>query len=172
MIIIPTYLNTSRIHGHGCFTSIPIPAGVLVWVYDHHIDRDLGSFIGELTLWERIHAYGSNASGKMILPGDNAAWMNFSVSPNLAEGELMNGEFCLRACRNIKACEELTVSTGSDTDYNWKMQRCTKEEDSSLIGSLGKWEETATLPYGFSASADTLRKIARSLLRRARKETA
>lgn len=128
MLIVPSFVAPSPIHGYGCYTSQPIEAGSLVWVYNDTLDRVLdGDF---LDLWERLHAYGSNASGRLILCTDNAAWINFSDNPNLVEAEELNGEYCLRACQEIATCSELTVFKDSDTDSHWKMNRCLKNEDS------------------------------------------
>jgi SET domain-containing protein len=127
MLTLPSFIAPSSIHGYGCYTSQHIEAGALVWVYNHTLDRVLSADPSD---WERLHAYGSNASGRLVLPCDNAAWINFAESPNLIEAEELNGEFCLRACREIRACTELTVFPDTDTDYHWKMDRCMKGKDS------------------------------------------
>lgn len=119
MLTIPTCLGKSALHGYGCFTSEPLEAGVVVWVYRPEVDR---------TLWppylpfERLHAYGSNArAGKLILPGDNAAWINFGDPPNLFEAEAIGEEYCLRTVVAVKAYVELTVPLDSDSDAQWKL---------------------------------------------------
>ena len=121
MLIVPCWVSRSIIHGYGCFCTNPIDKGELVWVFNPDVDRELK---GNPGYWERIHAYGSNARpGTLILPGDNAAWMNFSEAPNLVEAELLEGEYCLRARFDIPACKELTVGISTDTDAHWKMAR-------------------------------------------------
>jgi hypothetical protein len=119
VLTIPTCLGKSPLHGYGCFTSEPLEAGVIVWVYHPEIDRVLN---GQPSDWERLHAYGSNARpGKLILPGDNAAWINFGSPANLVEAKEMAGEFCLRTAVAVKAYTELTVSIESDADAQWKL---------------------------------------------------
>jgi SET domain-containing protein len=123
MLLLPTWLFPSPIHGYGCFTGSKISSGALVWMFNPEVDRVLGPCADELHIWDRIHAYGSNASGRFILCADNAAWINFSRHPNLVEAEEANGEYCLRACREIGVCEELTLFPDTDTDADWKMNR-------------------------------------------------
>src|SRR5262245_21048828 len=107
MLLFSTIVKKSEIHGFGCFADRVIPAGHLVWVFEPAIDRE---FNGKMEDWDWLHAYGSNARpGIHVLPSDNAAWINFSASPSLLEAELMNGEHCLRAARNIYPGDELTV---------------------------------------------------------------
>ena len=132
MLIIPTWLFKSELHGYGCFSYERISAGTLVWVFNPDVDQVLAIAHSER---ERLHAYGSNAQhGRLVLCGDNGAWINFDNPANLIEAEEIGGEFCLRAAREIEACEELTVLYASDTDAAWKMRylepSCTKEEES------------------------------------------
>ena len=118
MLLVPSWLLQSEIHGLGCFAASSFPEGFLVWAYNIEVDREID---GE-NEWERQHAYGSNARpGKIILPGDNAMWINFSDNPTLIEAEEINGEFCLRASEPINPCQELTVSRDSDADAGWKL---------------------------------------------------
>ncbi|HET6886635.1 MAG TPA: hypothetical protein VFH87_01805 [Candidatus Udaeobacter sp.] len=124
MLTIPTCLGKSPLHGYGCFTSEPLEAGIVIWVYTPGVDRVLGEKPSYL---ERLHAYGSNARpGKLVLCGDNAAWINFGDPANLIEAELVREEFCLRTSVAIKAYTELTVSLDSDADSAWKL-KCMKE---------------------------------------------
>jgi hypothetical protein len=127
MLLVASWIFPSPIHGYGCFTAGHIPAGQLVWIFNARIDQVL---FDDLSKRERLHAYGSNASGRFILCGDNAAWINFSEKANLIEAEKINDEFALRSSCEIRACTELTVFPDSDTDYPWKMNRCMKDEDS------------------------------------------
>ena len=119
MLLVPCWVSRSSIHGYGCFCANSIDKGELVWVFNPDIDREI---VGTPAHWERMHAYGSNARlGLFILPGDNAAWINFSKVPNLLEAEALEGEYCLRAACDIAACKEITVPLSSDTDAHWKM---------------------------------------------------
>ena len=120
MLTIPTCLGKSHIHGYGCFTSEPLEVGTVVWVFHPEVDRILD---GKASHWERLHAYGSNArGGRLVLCGDNAAWMNFGNPANLIEAEEIKGEYCLRTATDIRAYTELTVPLASDTDSQWKLQ--------------------------------------------------
>jgi hypothetical protein len=121
MLLCSTLLKKSLLHGFGCFSDRVLSKGTLVWVFAPGVDREFDGSIGEG--WERLHAYGSNSRpGLFILPGDNAAWINFSSSPSLVEAELIEAEYCLRAARHIYPGDELTVGVESDTDAAWKMQ--------------------------------------------------
>ena len=116
---VPTILARSPIQGIGCFAGAPIPKGATVWAFDPLIDHELES----PSSWERRHAYGSKRLGCLVLPRDNAAFINFSHDPSLKEGPVSGGETTLIAARNIEDREELTVATSTDTDATWKMPR-------------------------------------------------
>jgi SET domain-containing protein len=118
-MIIPTFVAKSMIHGYGCFTGETIRKDQLVWNYDPEVDHIL---VNAYSHWERIHAYGSKKFNSLVLPRDNAAFLNFSDNPNLKEGFVGDtGEVCLLAARRISVDEELTVSYSSDTDWEWKL---------------------------------------------------
>jgi hypothetical protein len=119
VLTIATIVAPSRIHGLGCFAGVDVKKDEIVWSFDPQVDHVLH---GKPGYWDRMHAYGSNIKkGILILPRDNAAWINFSNSPCLKEGAVIGGEPCLIAARSIRASEELTVPTSSDADANWKL---------------------------------------------------
>jgi hypothetical protein len=118
MMLVPTFLAKSMIHGYGCFAGQRIVQGTIVWLFDPEVDHIL---VSAYSHWERLHAYGSKALDNLVLPRDNAAWLNFSEAPNLRVGYLISGEDSLVAVRPISWCEELTVPVSSDTDAAWKM---------------------------------------------------
>jgi hypothetical protein len=117
MLLIPTFLSKSHIHGIGCFSGTEVIPGEIVWIFDSEVDHIL---LNAYSHWERLHAYGSRKLDALVLPRDNAAWLNFSETPNLRLGYLISGEESLVASRLIERCEELTVPVASDTDIEWK----------------------------------------------------
>ena len=118
MLLVPTFLAKSMVHGYGCFAGQRIVPGTIVWLFDPEVDHVLA---GHYSHWERLHAYGSRKLDDLVLARDNAAWLNFSETPNLRVGYLISGEESLIASRPIAWCEELTVPLNSDSDAEWKM---------------------------------------------------
>lgn len=39
MLLIPTFLAPSKIHGIGLFTSGDIKKGTIIWKFDHRVDQ-------------------------------------------------------------------------------------------------------------------------------------
>lgn len=123
MLKIATVVMRSPIHGHGCFSGEFVRAGLVVWELNPEIEDAFHSEVEDMICpWVRSHSYRSIVADKIwVLPRDNAAYINFSRTPNLTMGRIVNGEPCLIAARNIYRWEELTVGTQTDADAVWKV---------------------------------------------------
>lgn len=107
MFLVPTYVSRSSIHGHGVFAARAIPAGTLVWEFTEGVDWRIEASTMERfpePFQSRLREWSyREESGRYVLCGDNAKFMNHSESPNCDDA----GEFT-RSLRDIEAGEELT----------------------------------------------------------------
>ncbi len=107
MLLIPTYVARSDIHGFGVFSAVAVRRGTVLWRLDPGVDWIIPSsdveqlptafrtqFMEYASLW---------TSGEYVLCGDNAMLMNHSPVPNMAEMD----DHCI-AVRDIREGEELT----------------------------------------------------------------
>lgn len=107
MLLVPTYIAPSGIHGCGVFAAVAIPRGAKVWEFNAIIDCEITK--AELELLPApardlalAHSF-INDDGRIILSRDNAVFFNHSNRPNTDSDESGNV-----ANRNISAGEELT----------------------------------------------------------------
>ncbi|MCU0853992.1 MAG: SET domain-containing protein [Rhodobacteraceae bacterium] len=113
MLLVPTSIRQSPIHGLGLFAEEDIPAGTIIWRFEPLVDRLIPE--GELDrLPPHVAAYVDIYSeyfpdlGVLVLSGDNDRYTNHSDDPN-TEVLLPNGpEALVRARRDIAAGEEIT----------------------------------------------------------------
>jgi SET domain-containing protein len=108
MFLVPTYLSQSSIHGVGVFTPEPIAEGTLLWEFNPSIDwkltpEELAQFPEPYQSRFRMYCYLS-PEGVYVFCGDNAKYMNHSLTPNCDDPE---GRYTI-ANRDIEAGEELT----------------------------------------------------------------
>lgn len=108
MLLIPTYLGPSRIHGIGVYASEPIPAGKRIWEFTPGIDwkltaEELGAFPEPYRSQIRAWSYLGD-DGLYVLCGDNARFMNHQDGPNCDDPE---GRYTVTN-RDIAPGEELT----------------------------------------------------------------
>ena len=108
MFIVPTILAHSAIHGVGVFTPQPIAQGTLLWEFDPSTDwkitpEELKRFPEPYQTRFRMYCYLS-PEGVYVFCGDNAKYMNHSLTPNCDDPE---GRYTI-ANRDIEAGEELT----------------------------------------------------------------
>ncbi len=88
MLMVPTELRASPIHGVGVFLTVPVLRGSLIWRFDSRIDRiyadhELGAmpemmqeFIRKYSCWDRL-------SNTWMFAGDNSRFVNHSEAPSL-----------------------------------------------------------------------------------------
>lgn len=107
MLLVPTYLAPSEIHGIGVFTPEPLRPGTVIWEFTPGVDWELGP--EELEAFpepyrSRLRTYSYlDERGLYVLCGDNARYMNHADVPNCDD----TGEVTVTA-RAIEAGEELT----------------------------------------------------------------
>jgi uncharacterized protein len=87
MLLVKTKLGTSNIQGIGLFADQFIKKGGIVWRYDYLIDRlyHINNFVGYLK--DTFHKYSWRIGNYIIVPGDDARFINHSNSPNCIEGD-------------------------------------------------------------------------------------
>ncbi len=107
MLLVPTYVGRSTIHGFGVFTAVPIAGGTLIWEFTPDVDlrlppEDLDLLPDALQSKMRSYCY-REPSGLYVLCGDNAKFMNHSVDPSCDD----SGEYT-RAKRALRPGDELT----------------------------------------------------------------
>lgn len=118
MLYVCSIVRPSKLHGYGCFVAEHIRKGAQVWVFNPDIDHVMQR--GWTKSWEWMHCYRSH-DGRLILPRDNAAFINFSETPSLVEGPILNGEPCLVAVDDLLYGDELTVGAETDADSTLKL---------------------------------------------------
>ena len=109
MLLVPTRLAPSAIHGLGVFADIAVAAGEPVWRYEPDLDilvpdGRLAALPAAFRDWLVMYAYRSpEVPGGHVLPCDNARYLNHSETPNTGSRGPLN-----LAIRDIRAGEELT----------------------------------------------------------------
>ncbi len=122
MLIVPTELRASSIHGLGVFALRAIGAGDVVSRYLPPFDVQYPvELMAAVSASERAYlknfSYLSRFSGVWILPGDHDRYMNHSDHPNV--GMNPNGNTENLALRDIAAGEELTCDYRT-FDAEWR----------------------------------------------------
>lgn len=109
MIIVPTYLNKSEIHGFGVFAKAFIPKGAKVWefhpTFDITFTEEQFESLPSATRAEiEIHLYQPEPGGLLYYESTMGKYMNHSREPNVDFSEVGAGW----ATRDIQSGEELT----------------------------------------------------------------
>ena len=117
MLRIKTYISESDIHGIGLFADQPVSEGSVIWKFDPPFDVAFSEgALGVLPTPAREltekYAYYEKTLNQFILCGDDARFMNHSITPNAEERAKVT-----IALRDIKIGEELTCNYGDyETD--------------------------------------------------------
>lgn len=127
MMLVPTFLQASAIHGIGIFARAFIPAGTLIWEFTPGCDQ----VFSEATLAalpplqrETILFYGYIEPGRdgVVLCCDNARHFNLGDGANCGSGvHERHGYLSTFALRDIAAGEELTYPAEEDADARRKV---------------------------------------------------
>ena len=113
MLLVPTELRKSPIHGIGLFARERIAKGTVVWKFVEGFDAE---FIAEQLAqlpkvaqdYLHFYAYISSATGNYILPSDNGRFFNHSDTPNVIRSNIPDGrDGADIAAQDIEAGEEL-----------------------------------------------------------------
>lgn len=114
MMLVPTYLKSSGIHGIGIYAAEPIKAGAKIWEHCDGFERlikkeDLQNYPPHLQEFLDIYTYPYRMdSNFLVLEVDNGRFMNHSVSPNTDFTSLDSGY----AKTDIVKDEEITSDYG------------------------------------------------------------
>jgi len=115
MLLVPTRLSQSPIHGLGVFALAPIAASMPVWRFERGLDMEFSPDI-VTTLPEHVQAFFSHYGyldrnvGRIILCFDDARFVNHSDAPNVATDYAQDPYGLDVALRDIAAGEELTMN--------------------------------------------------------------
>ena len=131
MILVPTRVAASGIHGNGLFAAVDLPKGTpfyrFVPGFDQALSPEAWATLPEPARgFARHFTYFDRDSNRMILSGDDARFMNHSERPNTgvpAGIDFADNEPVLtRTLRDIAAGEELTCDYRAfDGDVAWKL---------------------------------------------------
>lgn len=111
MLKIKTYVDKSKIHGLGVFSSEFVPAGTIIWQYNPLFTvkikkEDIAKYSEEeLSHLDEGEYYWIDKEGNYMFPMDNDRFMNHSSNPNVVEG----GDMLSVAARDIEPGDELTA---------------------------------------------------------------
>jgi uncharacterized protein len=110
MLLIPTYVAKSPIHGFGLFAAAPVKAGTVLWRLEREADwclspEELAAVPPRLQERIRFHAY-LDRRGFYVYSADGTKFMNHADAPNCVD---LNDDEAV-AARDIAAGEELTCN--------------------------------------------------------------
>ena len=115
MLLIPTEVRPSSIHGLGLFTLVPLRKDQEIACFHHDFDRFYprgvivscyeARCVARMNIWDFVQHYGYREIRDELwrLPVDNLRFMNHADDPNTYQGAV--SDF---AARDIEAGEELT----------------------------------------------------------------
>jgi SET domain-containing protein len=114
MLLVPTRLAPSQIHGLGVFALEPIAAAAPVWRFAPGLDREFGPDIIEglpahVRRFFSHYGYLDRNLQRIILCFDDARFVNHSDAPNVATDYAQDPHGLDVALRDIAAGEELTM---------------------------------------------------------------
>jgi len=122
MLVVPTQIRPSSIHGSGVFLLVPVKKGDLIWRFDSRIDRvysqsEIDSLPELAAKFITHHAELHRTTGVWILSGDNARYINHSDSPaTLSMGIGFADDL---AARDLEIGAELTSDYRTTNDKTW-----------------------------------------------------
>ena len=126
MLLIPTRIGPSSIHGIGLFSVVDIPKGTVIWRWDPSLDQEIPWDIAQkwpqtAQKFLQTYAYRNLDNKTWMLCGDAARHMNHSFTPNIhGNGPYAEGP----AIQDIRAGEELTIDyRGFDPDFEKKLAK-------------------------------------------------
>jgi SET domain-containing protein len=114
MLLVPTRLAQSSLHGLGVFAVAPIPKGTALWRFTPGLDMEFDASIVE-TLPEHVrqffahYGYLDKNVKRIVLCFDDARFVNHSDTPNIATDYTQDAYGLDVALRDIAAGEELTM---------------------------------------------------------------
>jgi SET domain-containing protein len=123
VLLVPTYLAPSPIHGIGLFAAEPIAAGTPVWRLDEPFDQvvDEATLAGLDTVAQlqvRRYAYLDPLRRVRVLCGDDARFFNHADDANCRDDPQSGGAVTV-AVRDVADGEELTWDYGEQGPVVW-----------------------------------------------------
>ncbi|MFH1649924.1 MAG: SET domain-containing protein [Candidatus Woesearchaeota archaeon] len=111
MLLVGTYLDTSKIQGIGLFAAEFIPKGTLVWRFTPGLDfvlkkKDLDELPEIAKSWVLRYAYYNKDEGGYVVCIDDARFFNHSETPNTDNSDKAD----TIAKMDIQKGEELTCN--------------------------------------------------------------
>ena len=133
MLLIPTHVAPSGIHGNGLFTVGPVPKGTPLYRFLAGFDQ-----VFTLAQWAalpelargyvRHFSYLTGDTREFILSGDHARFMNHADQPNTGAPSDDGLTVTTVALRDLAAGEELTCDYRAfDADVAWKLGRVARD---------------------------------------------
>ncbi|MDA1089635.1 MAG: SET domain-containing protein-lysine N-methyltransferase [Proteobacteria bacterium] len=134
MMLIPTYVGPSRIHGLGLFSLVAIKKDTLLWSFEEAFDRrytpeEFDSLHPNIHEYFKVYGYRDLRDGFYYISIDNDRFTNHSNMPNTYFDEATNW----LAAKSIKKGEELT-SNYRHFDADW-------ESYSPIMRNIGMQEK-------------------------------
>jgi len=123
VLLVPTFLAPSPIHGIGLFAAVPVPAGTVVWRLDEPFDQvvaegalaDLGT-VAQLQV--QRYAYLDPVRHVRILCADDARFFNHAGDANCRDAPDSGGTATVTV-RDVVEGEELTWDYGEQGIDVW-----------------------------------------------------
>ena len=114
MMLVPTRLAPSTIHGLGVFAAAPIASGAPVWRFAKGLDMEFAPDIvdglpAHVRAFFAHYGYLDRNVGRIILCFDDARFVNHSDTPNVATDYTQDPYGLDVALRDIAAGEEITM---------------------------------------------------------------
>ena len=114
MLLVPTRLAPSLIHGFGVYALAPIAKGTPVWRFQNGLDMEFGPDVAD-GLAEHVRSFFAHYGyldrnvKRIILCFDDARFVNHSDAPNVATDYAQDPYGLDVALRDIAAGEEITM---------------------------------------------------------------
>jgi len=117
MLLVPTRLAQSPIHGIGVFAVVPIAKGTAVWRFAKGLDMEFSPDIVpalpvHVQQFFSRYGYLDRNVKRIVLCFDDARFVNHSDTPNVATDYVRDAYGLDVALRDIAAGEELTMDYG------------------------------------------------------------
>ena len=114
MLLVPTRIGPSAIHGIGVFAVAPIVKGTPVWRFEKGLDMEFAPdfaahFPEHVRAFFAQYGYVDRNLNRLILCFDDARFVNHSDAPNVGTDYAQDPHGLDLALRDIAAGEELTM---------------------------------------------------------------
>jgi SET domain-containing protein len=110
MLMVPTELRPSLIHGIGAFLLVPVKKGDLIWRFDSRIDRIYSQAefeaLPKIGAFLKMYAHWYEPLNLWMVCGDYGNFFNHSETPNTLSLSAVFGDDV--AARDLAVGEELT----------------------------------------------------------------